>query len=136
MSETEAERLLDAIWSVRRGVRRTVGAPLGDGALTGAHLELLRLLRRRPGIGVGDAAGALGVAPNTVSTLVRRLVDLDYVRRETDPADGRAARLLLTEEAGRRLQERRDRRVGAMVEALDNLPSDQRVHVQPTIELL
>ena len=57
-----------------------------------------------------EAASALGVAPNTVSTLVGRLAALGLVKRLADPQDGRAARLRLTAAATRRFAAWRDRR--------------------------
>nr|WP_232320542.1 MarR family transcriptional regulator [Rhodococcus sp. WMMA185] len=44
-------------------------------------MELARLLRRRPGISVADAAAGLGLAANTVSTLARQIVDAGLVER-------------------------------------------------------
>ena len=49
---------------------------------------------------MADAAAELGVAPNTVSTLVRQLADAGVLERVRDSADGRVVRLRLTPDTG------------------------------------
>ncbi|MBW8816925.1 MAG: MarR family transcriptional regulator, partial [Streptomyces sp.] len=63
---------------------------------------------------VSDAAKELHLAGNSVSTLVNQLVKEGHLVRETDPADRRAARLLLTEKAETRLGDWKQRRVALM----------------------
>jgi DNA-binding MarR family transcriptional regulator len=114
---------LTATWGgVRRRLRRGTRAVVGGELLTGSQVELLRLVEAQPGLGVGDAAAALHLAGNTVSTLVGGLAALDLMERRADPGDRRAARLYLTAAATRRLHRWRDerqRRLAAAIEALD-----------------
>ncbi|WP_405966563.1 MarR family transcriptional regulator [Streptomyces sp. NBC_00015] len=120
--ETFPEELADALVGVQRLLRRRLRAGLSVPRLRGAEVELLRLVETRPGIGVSDAAKELYLAGNSVSTLVNQLVKDGYLVRETDPADRRAARLLLTEAAEARLRAWRERRaalVGWQVARLD-----------------
>ncbi|MBW8822057.1 MAG: MarR family transcriptional regulator, partial [Streptomyces sp.] len=95
--KTFPEELADALVGVQRLLRRRLRAGLTVPRLRGAEVELLRLVGARPGIGVSDAAKELHLAGNSVSTLVNQLVKEGHLVRETDPADRRAARLLLTE---------------------------------------
>jgi DNA-binding MarR family transcriptional regulator len=67
--------------------------------VTHSEGELLRLLDRKPGIRVQDAALELGVASNSVSTLVKQLNRAGLIERSSDPLDGRAACLRLTPQA-------------------------------------
>ncbi|MCX4767589.1 MarR family transcriptional regulator [Streptomyces sp. NBC_01275] len=108
--ETFPEELADALVGVQRLLRRRLRAGLTVPRLRGAEVELLRLVEARPGIGVSDAAKELYLAGNSVSTLVNQLVKDGYLVRETDPADRRAARLLLTEAAQARLRAWKERR--------------------------
>ncbi|MFJ9026617.1 MarR family winged helix-turn-helix transcriptional regulator [Streptomyces sp. NPDC102259] len=120
--ETFPEELADALVGVQRLLRRRLRAGLTVPRLRGAEVELLRLVEARPGIGVSDAAKELYLAGNSVSTLVNQLVKDGYLVRETDPADRRVARLLLTESAEARLRAWRERRaalVGRQVARLD-----------------
>ncbi|MFE5400008.1 MarR family winged helix-turn-helix transcriptional regulator [Streptomyces sp. NPDC004596] len=105
-----SEELADTLVRIQRLIRRRLRGGLTGPRLRGAEVELLRLVEGRPGIGVSDAARALHLAGNSVSTLVNHLVRDGYLIRETDPADRRAARLLLTEAAVRRLRDWRHRR--------------------------
>lgn len=105
-----AEELADAFVAVQRLIRRRVRSEMANQPLRGAEVELLRLVESRPGIGISDAAKELFLAGNSVSTLVNRLLRDGYLRRETDPADRRAARLLLTGAAEDRLRDWRERR--------------------------
>ena len=97
-----ADELLAAMGARRRSGRRRAGRPEELSQLTGSQLELVRLLRRRPGISVNEVAHELNLAPNTVSTLVRQLVDAGFVVRRCQEADRRVARLDLAEDLGRR----------------------------------
>ncbi|MEU3615742.1 MarR family transcriptional regulator [Streptomyces sp. NPDC006872] len=120
--ETFPEELADALVGVQRLLRRRLRAGLTVPRLRGAEVELLRLVETRPGIGVSEAAKELYLAGNSVSTLVNQLVKDGYLVREQDPADRRAARLLLTEAAETRLrawQTRRAELVGRHVARLD-----------------
>jgi DNA-binding MarR family transcriptional regulator len=120
-----AEQLFEALGSVRRQVRRTAGRPWPS-PLSGSQIELVRLVRRFPGGTVSEAAEALGLAGNTVSTLVRQLTDAGVLRREPDPADRRVARLHVTAAARTRIEGWRDRRAELAADALGSLDDDDR----------
>jgi DNA-binding MarR family transcriptional regulator len=94
--------------------------------VTPSEAELLRLLDRKPGIRVQDAAQELGVASNSVSTLVKQLTRAALVQREVDPLDGRVAQLRLTplaEEWAKRVGNAREATIGR---ALDSLEESDR----------
>ncbi|MEU6417928.1 MarR family winged helix-turn-helix transcriptional regulator [Streptomyces spiralis] len=134
-----AEELADALVGVLRPIRRRLRAGLTVPRLRGAEVELLRLVEARPGIGVSEAAKELHLAGNSVSTLVNRLVRDGQLVRETDPADRRAARLLLTEAAGARLRDWRERRaalVRRQVERLDQADRDALSAAIPALRRL
>jgi DNA-binding MarR family transcriptional regulator len=120
------ERLVESLGSVRRQLRRIAGRPWPTTPLSAAQVELVRLVRQEPGRTVSEAAEALGVAPNTVSTLVGQLTDAGLLRREPDPGDRRVARLHITEAARHRIEQWRDQRVELIADALDRLPPADR----------
>lgn len=121
-----ADELYDVIGLLRRRSRRLVGAPLPHLALSGAQLELVRVVRRNPGITVAESARVLGLAANTVSTLVGQLVALEVVVRERDDADRRVVRLELTPTARDGLERWRDRRAQSTALALATLDAVDR----------
>ncbi|KUM84464.1 MULTISPECIES: MarR family winged helix-turn-helix transcriptional regulator [Streptomyces] len=112
--ETFPEELADVLVGVQRLIRRRLRAGLTVPRLRGAEVELLRLVEGRPGIGVSEAAKELHLAGNSVSTLVNKLVKEGHLVRGTDPADRRAARLLLTDQAEARLRDWKQRRVALL----------------------
>jgi DNA-binding MarR family transcriptional regulator len=109
-TETFPEELAAALVGVQRLIRRRLRSQMTVPRLRGAEVELLRLVEARPGIGISEAARELCLASNSVSTLVNQLARDGYLVRETDPADRRAARLLLTAAAKDRLSDWRERR--------------------------
>ena len=126
MQADPVEQFVDVLGATRRQLRRSVGRPFPEPGLSAAQAELVRHVRRNPGCSVASAAASLGIAPNTVSTLVRQLVDAGLLRRAPDPSDRRAARLTLTPAARGRLTRWRSRRLVAVREAWDALPPADR----------
>jgi DNA-binding MarR family transcriptional regulator len=91
--------------------------------VTHSEGELLRLIGRQPGVRVQDAALELGVASNSVSTLVKQLSRTGLVQRASDPLDGRAAHLWLTPSAEdwvTRVGNAREAAIGRALCALDD----------------
>jgi DNA-binding MarR family transcriptional regulator len=131
-----AEDLFEALGSVRRQVKRTTGRPWPAADLTGAQIELVRLVRREPDCTVSEAADRLGLAPNTVSTLVRQLTDGGLLHREPDPDDKRVARLRVTAAARRRIEGWRDRRMEFVAHALDRLDLGDRAALAAAVPAL
>ena len=133
-----ADELYAAVGLLRRHARRIGGRPFGDqtnGPST-AQLELIRLVRRNPELSVADAAAELGVAPNTVSTLVRQLVDAGELERVRDSADGRVVRLRLTPDTRRRVEAWLDRRTAVTAEALAGLSDGDRAALHRALPVL
>jgi DNA-binding MarR family transcriptional regulator len=81
---------------IGRGLRYRTRAAREALDVTHSAGELLRLLDRRPAIRVHEAALELGIASNSVSTLVKQLSRSGLIQRSADPLDGRAACLELT----------------------------------------
>jgi DNA-binding MarR family transcriptional regulator len=128
--------LIEVVGRLRRGVRRQVRRDWPYSPLTESEVELLRLLSDRPGTRVGEAADALGLVPNTVSTLVGRLVEAGLAVRRPDPEDARAARLELTPAARRRIADRRDRRRQVVDAAMVGLTDDDRCAIEAAVPAL
>ncbi|MGW6281386.1 MarR family winged helix-turn-helix transcriptional regulator [Kribbella sp. NPDC055071] len=131
-----AEELLATLGLVRRHLRRTAGRPLALSSLSGSQAELIRTVRRNPGISVTDAAAELGLVANTVSTLVGQLTERGLLLREPDEADRRIARLTLTEPAREQVEAWRDRRTALVTQALEGLDGDEREALRAALPVL
>lgn len=123
---TLAEDLTGIISEFRRAVRRQAGALAEVALLTGAQVQLVRVVRRHPGISVADAAGELGLAPNTVSTLVRQLVDAGVLERRPGVDDRRVANLFLRPSVAKSFGDWIGKRSDVVAEALVSLNEEDR----------
>ncbi|MFF3504766.1 MarR family winged helix-turn-helix transcriptional regulator [Streptomyces sp. NPDC003247] len=85
------------------------------------QLLLLKFVAQQEGATVREAAEALLMKPNNVSTLVSQLTAQGDLERRQDSADKRVAHLYLTATARRRLGEVRDLETAYLAEALDAL---------------
>jgi DNA-binding MarR family transcriptional regulator len=121
-----AEELFAAIDQLRRTARRHAGRPWPIATVSGAQIELIRLVRRHPGTSVAEAATELALAANTVSTMVGQLVTAGVLKRTPDPEDRRVARLALAATAQRRFDRWRDQRAAVLADALAGLSRDDR----------
>jgi DNA-binding MarR family transcriptional regulator len=130
-----SDDLLDALGAFRRTLRRHVGTPLSP-PLTGAQVELVRVVRRDPGTSVAEAAEKLGVAPNTVSTLVSQLSDARVIVRRVDDDDRRVARLDLAPDVRKKVDAWRDRRVVVLTQALNRLSQSDRRRLDEAVPVL
>jgi DNA-binding MarR family transcriptional regulator len=131
-----SEALMPAVGALRRLLRRATGPmPNGD-TLSTSQREVLAVVGRRPGSPVADIAQELGLAPNSVSTIVTQLVGTGMVVRETDRHDRRVGRLTLTPRAQERVSRLRERRRGVLHEALDRLTAEQIADLAAGIDAL
>ncbi|MFE2043719.1 MarR family winged helix-turn-helix transcriptional regulator [Streptomyces sp. NPDC059477] len=134
--DTFPEQLADALVGVQRLIRRRVRAEMPDARLRGAEVELLRLVTAHPGIRISEAAKKLGLAGNSVSTLVNQLARDGWLVRETDPADRRAALLLPTPAAETRLADWRGRRAELVRQQVSRLDDTDREALRAALPAL
>jgi DNA-binding MarR family transcriptional regulator len=130
------DELLDAVSALRRALRRDVERPAELARLTSAQLELLRVVRRSPGISVADAAAELRLAANTVSTLVRQLAEAGLLERRIDPDDRRVGRLDLKPGVRRKVEAWRRRRTEMVERALASLTPVERRRLEQALPVL
>ncbi|MBO0683340.1 MAG: MarR family transcriptional regulator [Candidatus Dormibacteraeota bacterium] len=132
----QATEMADAVSRLRRAIRQRMRQEFGIPTLPEAQLELMRLVGLEPGLRVQEAAHALGVAPNTVSTLVRQLASAGILERKHDRSDGRVCRLFLTRGARARWELRRDRRERVLGAALGLLSDEDRAAIAGAVPAL
>ena len=134
--ELLAEELTGAWGGVRRRLRRGARAAVGGEPLTGAQIELLRLVEAQPGVGVRDSGAPRQQAPDTHSHHRRGMGGDDLLARSADPDDGRAARLTLTMTARRRLRRWRDERGRLLAGALCRLSEEDLAALEASLPAL
>lgn len=84
---------------LRRFMSFSSVAAEAEGLPSQQHQALLAIKAHAYSMTIGDLADWLVIAPHSATELVGRLVEADLVRRETDPADRRRQRILLTTKA-------------------------------------
>ncbi|MFG2056027.1 MarR family winged helix-turn-helix transcriptional regulator [Micromonospora sp. NPDC048930] len=137
MSSEEATARLGAlVGELHRLLRRSAAGRAHRDVLPEAQVELMLLVRAEPGISGKEAARRLGTAPNTVSTLVRDLVDAGLLDRERDPADRRVVRLHLTDAARARMADHAAHRAALLTEALAALDPAARAEILTAVPAL
>lgn len=128
--------LFSVVGRFRRQVRRSAGRSFESAQLTESQAELLRLVGRRPGISVSNAAAELGLVANTASTLVSKLARDGLLVRTVDPADRRIYRLELTEPAQQMADTSRAARRTLLAEVLGTLDPGEVTDLARGLEVL
>lgn len=82
---------------IRRHMRKRLEAAATNHQITATQFQVLRRLWRGDGLSAQWLAREADVDAATMSGVLDRLEDKGLVRREKDPADRRAVRVLLTE---------------------------------------
>jgi DNA-binding MarR family transcriptional regulator len=118
--------LTDAVLGLQRAIRRATRSSLPNAPLPPSEAELLVFVSRHPGASVSEAAAALQLAPNTVSTLVGKLALTGLLDRRDDPRDRRATKLVLRSLGRARVRQWRQHRDRIVLRALAALDHEDR----------
>src|SRR6266704_5664803 len=89
------DHLVDDILALYHLIRRA-SHPVHRGEITPEQYWLLRLMRRKNALSVGELAEALGVTGSSVTTACKRLEKAGLVTRERQADDERMVRVMLT----------------------------------------
>jgi DNA-binding MarR family transcriptional regulator len=133
ISTNLTSELTRVLGRIGRGLRYHTRAQRESLPITQSESELLRLLDRRPGIRVHDAASELGIASNSVSTLVKQLTRAGMLERTADPLDGRAACLRLTATAAEWVAQLGNAREQTLEHALESLDQHDREQLEAAL---
>ena len=136
VAEPLAPKLNKTLGRVGRALRYRTRAAREALGVTDSEGELLRLVGRKPGIHVQAAATELGVASNSVSTLVKQLTREGLITRGSDPLDGRVACLRLTAQAEAWVNDVGSAREEVLGNALAELDSSDRDALERALPVL
>lgn len=137
MSTDLAADVFRVVGRFRRQLRRSAGGRGFDSArLTESQSELLWLVGRQPGISVSAAAAELGLAANTASTLVSKLVAGGFLTRSVGATDRRVGELALTEPTQQIVDASRTARRALLTEVLNELDGNQIESLAKGLEVL
>jgi DNA-binding MarR family transcriptional regulator len=137
MKERNLERMADGLIHLRTELQRR--REPGDATtheLTTSQALALRLVIFEGPQRVGSLAKHLGVTMATASRTVDALVAADLVRREPDPQDARAVRVVLTARGRREHKVRYERFLRALERLSDDLSEVERRQLADSLETL
>lgn len=115
--DTPAARLVRELFGVI-AVQRTIGRCAAPAALGLQGLSILGTLRREGPLRAAELAELQHVDPSVISRQVGALANSGYVERTTDPHDGRAQLLALTDEGLDVLRAAYEQMIGLLGDAL------------------
>jgi DNA-binding MarR family transcriptional regulator len=95
MHDTQAQQLREAIRALVRRFSLAERADIGCCGMTVAQAATLDALSGG-GLRLSDLGTRLGIAPSTLTRNLARLEERNLIRKESDPVDGRAQRVVLT----------------------------------------
>jgi DNA-binding MarR family transcriptional regulator len=128
----EALRLVIAMHRLLRGLRKAadIAAPHAT------QLIVLALLAQHGPLRVGELAARIPCPQPTATTTVAGLQTAGLVTREADPADGRAARVLITEDGRLTLHSVAQREAEALAALLSTVDDEELRVLHAAIPLL
>ena len=137
MKQGNLERMADSLIHLRTELqRRKEPGDVSTNELTTSQALALRLVIFDGPQRVGSLAKHLGVTMATASRTVDALVGADLVRREPDPQDARAVRVVLTARGRREHKVRYDRFLRALERLSDDLSEVERRQLADALETL
>jgi DNA-binding MarR family transcriptional regulator len=102
--------------------------------MTPEQYWLLRLLRRRGALSIGELAEALGVTGSSVTTACKRLEKAELVTRERQVDDERMVRVALTDQGLARIESWERQRRDLLTQLLAPLDSQEQRTLQQLLE--
>ncbi|MEU5695339.1 MarR family winged helix-turn-helix transcriptional regulator [Actinosynnema sp. NPDC020468] len=135
LGEPVAQRVTGGLATIGQVLKSQAWKGAGPAGVTPTQAQALRVLRERPGTGLGALAGLLGVSAPTASTAVNTLVTKGLVVKEPGP-DRRSITLRLTA-AGEEVADRAAEWPAVLVRAVDALdPAEQTALLRSLVTLV
>ncbi|MFG1635089.1 MarR family winged helix-turn-helix transcriptional regulator [Pseudonocardia alni] len=128
----ELARLRTDLARIARGLdRATRGSDL-----TRSAVSVLGTVAVRGPIGMGELATVEGVNPTMLSRLAGKLEVAGLLVRDTDPDDGRAVRVAVTEAGAAEYRRRREERTRLLAAHVDALTPDHAARLRAALPAL
>ena len=129
------DHLVDDILALYHLIRRT-SHPIHRAEITPEQYWLLRILRRKGALSVGELAESLGVTGSSVTTACKRLEKAGLVKRERQSNDERMVCVKLTTQGHEHVEAWHLRRRDIVAQWLIALEPDEQEMLQHLLERL
>ncbi len=105
LREEELRRGMEMLFYASRDLAARTDAALAEQGLGRAHQRTLYFVGQHPGLIVGDLLALLGITKQSLSRVLKKLIDDGFVEQRAGTNDRRQRRLFLTD-SGRALDDR------------------------------
>ena len=133
---TEAPTAEDAVLRFVMAMGRRFRARIDGDTVDPSQAAILYSLSCRGAVRVGDLAESMRLDASTVSRHVHQLGENGLVRRDPDPADGRASIVDVTDDGRTALAKTFDQRRAFVTEAMSTWSADDRERLRDDIQRL
>lgn len=123
MTQHALFEVADRILAVARQIRFADAA--AHESITPLETSVMRFIDKNPGASAKAAAEASLLTASNFSRALRSLESRGFVRRETDPADGRSVRLYPTDRAAENLNDLRARWTALLTGTISSVQAEQ-----------
>lgn len=128
-----SNHLVDDMLALYHVIRRA-SHPVHRAEMTPEQYWLLRLLRRRGALSIGELAEILGVTGSSITTACKRLEKAGLVMRERQSDDERMVRVVLTEQGSARVEAWQEQRRDLLAHLLAPLAQHEQETLQRLLE--
>ena len=128
-----SEHLVDDMLALYHLIRRA-SHPVHRAEMTPEQYWLLRLLRRRGALSIGELAEVLGVTGSSITTACKRLEKAGLVMRERQSDDERMVRVVLTEQGNAQVEIWQEQRRVLLTHLLSPLSQHEQETLQRLLE--
>jgi MarR family 2-MHQ and catechol resistance regulon transcriptional repressor len=132
----DVERMADGVVRLWTALQRRKDEGVSTAELTTPQALALRTIVLEGALRMGALAEELGVTVATASRTVDALAERGFVRRESDPADARAVRVVAGAAGRREHRLRRERFVRALARLSEELSEVERRQLAESLETL
>jgi DNA-binding MarR family transcriptional regulator len=132
----DVDRMADGVVELWTALQRRKDDRVSTAELTTPQALALRAVVLEGPLRMGSLAEQLGVTVATASRTVDALADRGFLRREADPADARAVRVVATPGGRREHRLRRERFVRALARLSEELSEVERRQLAESLETL
>jgi DNA-binding MarR family transcriptional regulator len=127
------DHLVDDLLALYHTIRRA-SHPIHRAKITPEQYWLLRLLRKRGTLSIGEVAEALGVTGSSATTACKRLEKAGLLTRERQSDDERMVCVMLTEQGHEQIEAWQQQRRAFLLQLLAPLDEQDQAELQRLLE--
>lgn len=135
-AETHIAELAGGLRSVVNRLAHVLRSPVARQGVTPTRLTALAILERHGPLRPGDLAARMNISAASMSRLTEVLEEGRWIRRGSDPADGRACLLSLSDHGRETLAELRRESTSTLADDIRSLTEEQRAALDAALPVL